>query len=152
MAPSENDLGDLVHPPDITPSSERTFSELLRPRQFGDLMLPQRITHRFEEMYSRGRPMNVLFYGPPGTGKTSAARIFTATAGLYSGTEINGSSETGVEFIRTGIKRFASSVSFKGGVKICFIDEADYLSSSAQAALRKVIEDSQKKIVDLFSR
>lgn len=55
--------------------------------------------------------------------------------------EINGSAATSVDFVRDHIEPFARSVSLFDGRKICFIDEADYMSKNAQAALRKVIED-----------
>ena len=55
--------------------------------------------------------------------------------------EINGSDATGVDFVRERIVRFSSALAMNGGRKICFIDEADYVSQNAQAALRKVIEE-----------
>jgi DNA polymerase III delta prime subunit len=54
--------------------------------------------------------------------------------------EIDGSLATGIDFVRTDITRFGSSVAMFDGLKICFIDEADYISKKAQAALRKPIE------------
>jgi DNA polymerase III delta prime subunit len=125
--------------------SAQLLSELLRPQQLGDLTLSQRVIDRLQRMLDSRTTMNMLFYGRPGIGKTSAARVFAASD-LYSLMEINGSSETGVDFVRVKISRFGSSMGWnlrtgESACKICFIDEADYLSKSAQAALRKVIED-----------
>jgi DNA polymerase III delta prime subunit len=116
-------------------------SELLRPQQLGDLTLPQRVIDRLQRMVGSGSIMNMLFYGKPGLGKTSAARIFIHALGPHDSIEVNGSSATGVDFIRERIEGFSSSVAMNGGRKICFIDEAEFVSKQAQAALRKVIEE-----------
>ncbi len=127
------------------------LSELLRPRQLGDLTLPQHFIDRLQQMIDKKDFMNMLFYGQPGIGKTSAARILSkaATSGsmLKNTTtpeteqEFNGSSATGIDFVRTTITGFARSGWFGHGQKLCVIDEADYMSKAAQAGLRKVIED-----------
>jgi replication factor C small subunit len=52
---------------------------------------------------------------------------------------INASSENSVDDVRTKITGFASSVGFKD-LKIVILDEAEYLSPNAQAALRNVME------------
>jgi DNA polymerase III delta prime subunit len=128
------------------------LSELLRPRQLDDLTLPQWVIDRLQQMIDEKDFMNMLFYGQPGIGKTSAARILSKAATSGSRTlanvtnppgeqEFNGSSATGIDFVRTTITRFATSMSFTDGPKLCVIDEADYMSKNAQAGLRKVIED-----------
>jgi DNA polymerase III delta prime subunit len=119
---------------------KQLLSELLRPQQLGDLTLPQRVIDRFQRMIESGSIMNMLFYGQPGAGKTSAARVFMNALGPHDSIEIDGSSATGVDFVRQRIDRFSSCVAMNGGQKICFIDEADYVSQNAQAALRRVIE------------
>ena len=53
---------------------------------------------------------------------------------------INASDENGVDTLREKIKNFASSMGFKP-YKIMILDEADYLSPNAQAALRGVMEE-----------
>ena len=129
--------------------TRQLVSELLRPQQLGDLTLPQRYTDRLQRMIDTGSIMNMLFYGKPGLGKTSAARVFMNACG--SGMEVNGSIQTGVEFVRDRIERFAYSVSFNGGMKLCFIDEADYLSKNSQAALRAIVEKSSSNCRFLFA-
>jgi len=119
---------------------KQLVSELLRPQQLTDLTLPQRVIDRLQRMIDEGSIMNMLFYGAAGLGKTSAARVFINALGPKSSIEINGSSATGIDFVRDTIVRFASSVAMFGGSKICFIDEAEYVSKNAQAALRCVIE------------
>lgn len=120
---------------------KQLLSELLRPQQLGDLTLPQRDIDRFQRMVKSGFVMNMIFHGAPGLGKTSAAQFFINALGPETSFEINGSSATGVEFVRNEIESYAKAGSLFVGINIIFIDEADYVSKNAQGALRKVIED-----------
>ena len=52
---------------------------------------------------------------------------------------INCSDENGIDTIRDKVKSFASAASFKPQ-KVVIMDEADFLTINAQAALRNVIE------------
>jgi DNA polymerase III delta prime subunit len=125
------------------------LSEVLRPRQIRDLTtLPQRWIDRLQRMYDDGNIMHMLFYGKPGLGKTSAALCFRER---YDLREFDGSKETGVDFVRRHVEGFASSMSFKRRIKICFIDEADYLSANAQGALRKTIEEYHENCRFIFA-
>jgi DNA polymerase III delta prime subunit len=117
------------------------LSELLRPRQAGDLNQPQFIIDRVQKMIETRSPMNMLFYGGSGTGKTSAARIFIDTLSPDDSIELDGSLAAGGDFV-TGIQRFCSSLGMFGGVKICFVDQADLMPSKTQKTLSKVIEDN----------
>jgi DNA polymerase III delta prime subunit len=126
------------------------LSELLRPRQLSDLTIPQRHVDRLQRMVETGNIMNMLFYGGPGLGKTSAARVI-AESTRVDAIELNGSSLTGIDAMRNRIEPFATSMSFSGGVKFCFIDEADYLSKNAQASLRHLIENSWSNCRFLFT-
>jgi len=81
-----------------------------------------------------------LFYGQAGTGKTTLAKILVKNIDcdyLY----INASDETGVDNIRTKIKGFAMTYSSAiSNIKIVILDECDYMSANAQAALRNLME------------
>jgi replication-associated recombination protein RarA len=117
------------------------LSEVLRPRQFEDLSQPQRVIDRFRKMIETRSIMNMLFYGKSGTGKTSVARILINTLGPESSIEVDGSFAKRGGFDTTRIQQFCSSVALSGGVKICFIDQADNVPINAQETLCKVIED-----------
>jgi replication factor C small subunit len=81
---------------------------------------------------------NLLLYGTAGVGKTTAAKLLTINLKcdfIY----INCSDENGIDTIREKIKTYASAASFQP-IKIVVLDEADFLTINAQAALRNVIE------------
>ena len=84
---------------------------------------------------------HILLHGPAGTGKTSCAFMLFAEIGVDEADilTINGSSQNGVEVIRDTITNFVSTMPF-GDFRYVFIDEGDYLSPNAQAALRNLME------------
>lgn len=126
------------------------LSEQLRPSRFDDLTLPTALKMRLQKMYDTRNVMNMLFYGKPGTGKTTAAKIFTKSE-FFDAIEINGSLQTSVEEIRSTVQNFAYSCSLFNSSKICFIDEAEYLSKNAQAGLRSLIESSSDNCRYIFT-
>lgn len=55
--------------------------------------------------------------------------------------ELNASDDRGIDVVRNQIKEFAGTKKlFSSGVKLIILDEADAMTSDAQAALRRVIE------------
>ena len=126
------------------------ISETLRPKNFDELVLDKQVIDKLQKMHDTHNVMNMIFYGKPGSGKTSAARIF-ADSPEFDTLTLNGSLETKIETVRTKIINFATSMSLYSHHKICFIDEADYLSKSAQASLRGVIEDTSKNCRYIFT-
>lgn len=117
------------------------LSEQLRPIRLADLCLQEGTMNYFERMVQNRTCDNMLLYGRSGIGKTSAARILMRelNADVY---EINGSFNDGDKTMVRNIESFATSVSLQGRIKICFIDEADYMSKDVQASLRYIIENS----------
>ena len=117
------------------------ISESLRPKNFEELVLDEYFKKKLQKMYESRNVMNMIFYGKPGTGKTSAAKIF-ADSEHFDSISINGSLDTSIDIVRTTIINFAATMSLHQHHKICFIDEADYLSKGSQASLRGVIEET----------
>jgi replication factor C small subunit len=97
------------------------------------------------------RPMNMIFHGPSGAGKTSAAQIFLRKWEKYDILQINGSQQTGVDFVRDRIEGFARSPFSTSDLRLCFIDEADHLSTNAQASLRVLIEQCEYSCRFIFA-
>jgi replication factor C small subunit len=89
-----------------------------------------------------GELPHLLFYGSAGTGKTTLAKIL-ANAVDSQTMYINASDENSVDVVRDKISRFASSVGFKRW-KIIILDEFDFMTANAQAALRNLMETYSK--------
>ena len=85
---------------------------------------------------------HLLLYGRAGTGKTTLAKIITSNIDCDT-MYINASDENSVDAVRFKIRAFASSVGFKD-LKVIILDEADYLTPNAQAALRNLMETFSK--------
>jgi len=80
-----------------------------------------------------------IFAGSAGTGKTTLAKLIIRNIQcdyLY----LNASDENGIDVIRDKVKGFASTSTFKP-LKVVILDEADFLTQPAQAALRNLIEE-----------
>jgi len=84
---------------------------------------------------------HLLFSGAAGTGKTTLAKVLLNELDTDPGDIlfINASVNNGVDWIRDHINNFATTMPF-GEFKYVLLDEADYLSPNAQAALRGVME------------
>jgi replication factor C small subunit len=80
-----------------------------------------------------------IFSGTAGTGKTTLAKLIINNIKcdyIY----LNASDENGIDMIREKVKGFASAASFQP-IKVVILDEADFLTQPAQAALRNIIEE-----------
>jgi len=114
--------------------------EKYRPAKVEDCILPEAIKTTFQEYVNRKEIPNLLLSGSAGVGKTTIAKALCEEVGCDY-LVINGSDENGVDTIRVKIKSYASSMSLLGGRKVIIIDEADYLTTNAQAILRASIEE-----------
>jgi replication factor C small subunit len=85
---------------------------------------------------------HLLLSGTAGIGKTTMAKVLINELGIqeYDLLEINASRTNSVDAVRDKITNFVSMIPF-GPFKVVLLDEADYLSPSAQAALRGVMEE-----------
>ena len=85
---------------------------------------------------------HLLFSGNAGIGKTTLAKILFNELDVnpLDILEINASRTNSVDDVRDKIVNFVQMIPF-GAFKIVLLDEADYLSPNAQAALRGVMEE-----------
>jgi replication factor C small subunit len=84
---------------------------------------------------------HLLLHGPAGTGKTTLAKVLVNQLEIdgYDFLQVNASRDNGVDFLKTKIEGFVSTMPF-GKLKIVLLDEADYLSPNAQGLLRGLME------------
>jgi len=85
---------------------------------------------------------HLLFSGNAGIGKTTLAKLLFNELDIndLDILEINASRTNSVDDVRDKIVNFVQMIPF-GDFKVVLLDEADYLSPNAQAALRGVMEE-----------
>ena len=120
--------------------------EKYRPLYLDDVVGNVDIVDRLKTVAKEGNMPNVILAGPPGIGKTSSilclAREMLGDAYKEGVLELNASDERGVDVVREKIKMFAQKkVSLPVGKhKLIVLDEADYLTTGSQQALRRIME------------
>jgi len=122
--------------------SNTLWVEKYRPSSLDSYIGNDHLKSKVKVYLESGDLPHLLLHGKAGTGKTTLAKILMNNIDcdyLY----INASDENNVDTVRTKIKNFASSVGFKD-YKIVTLDECDYITPNAQAALRNLMETFSK--------
>lgn len=125
--------------------------EKYRPSKMSEIVNQKEIIHSLISFCKKeGELPHLLFSGSAGIGKTTTAlcvvkeilgenwRDFTL--------ELNASDERGINMVRERIKKFSrfSGLSVDIPFKMIILDEADEMTSDAQTALRRIIEDASR--------
>ncbi|MEM5874571.1 MAG: replication factor C small subunit [Candidatus Aenigmatarchaeota archaeon] len=122
------------------------WAEKYRPIKFDEIINQKHVVERVEAFVKSKNIPHMIFSGPPGCGKTTLSLVIAKE--LYGESwrqnvlQLNASDERRIEDVRTQVKEFARTKPI-GDVpfKIIIMDEADAMTSDAQQALRRIMED-----------
>ena len=116
--------------------------EKYRPNKLDSYIGNEHLKSKVSVYLESGDIPHLLLFGRAGTGKTTLAKLLVNNMDcdyLY----INASDENSVDVVREKVKNFASTLGFKD-MKVIILDECDYITPNAQAALRNLMETFSK--------
>jgi len=130
------------------------FVEKHRPTKFENIVLDPLNKQILKNIIETSYFPNLLLYGPPGTGKTTTIinlvnayqeRLNQKNKGLMI--HLNASDERGIDIIRNQINQFVNSNTlFNQGMKFVILDEVDYMTKTAQQALRYLLQNYSNNV------
>jgi len=125
--------------------------EKYRPQKISELVNQKEIVGSINSMLKNQPELpHLLFSGSAGVGKTTAAlcvsREILGEHWRDYTLELNASDERGINMVRERVKKFSRFAGLDTEIpfKIIILDEADEMTTDAQTALRRIIEDTAK--------
>jgi DNA polymerase III gamma/tau subunit len=118
-----------------------------RPKKFKELKGQPVTSQIYKLIKNKKFPHATLFAGPSGCGKTTLARIIRDKLGCSDSdfNEVNCADFRGIDMVRE-IRGVMNLAPMGGGVRVWLIDEAHQLSSAAQNAILKILEDTPSHV------
>ncbi len=131
-----------------------TWTEKYRPTNLTSIVLEDNNRKLLEKILELKQIPNLLLYGPPGTGKTTTAinlikehQIKNKEKGKELIIHLNASDDRGIDIIRNQIYNFINTKTlFGNGLKFVVLDEVDYMTKSAQQALKSIIHSENNNV------
>ena len=128
--------------------------EKYRPKKFENIILDDFNKEIFKNILEKQYFPNLLFYGPPGTGKTtSIINLINSYQDKHYKIDnslvihLNASDDRGIDIIRNQIQPFVKSSNFfQKGLKFVILDEVDYMTKSAQQALKYLLQTCENNV------
>jgi replication factor C small subunit len=125
--------------------------EKYRPQKISELVNQKEIVGSITALLKNVSELpHLLFSGSAGIGKTTLAlclarQILGESWKEYT-LELNASDERGINMVRERVKKFSKFGGLDANIpfKIIILDEADEMTSDAQTALRRIIEDASR--------
>jgi|AntRauTorckE6833_2_1112554.scaffolds.fasta_scaffold21193_2 replication factor C subunit 2/4 len=133
--------------------NNKPWVDKYRPEKLEDIVYQEEVIKMLRKTLEDGNLPHTLFHGKPGSGKTStilavAMELFGPRVFRDRVIELNASDERGINVVRNKIVTFAKSAIGCDDpkypcppYKIIILDEADAMTTEAQSALRKTMED-----------
>jgi len=131
-------------------SATGMWVEKYRPKEISEVIGQTEIIGSLNALIKDPTDMpHLMFSGSAGVGKTTTALCITRQilGDNIEGNllELNASDERGIGMVREKVKKFSAFAGLSNApFKIIILDEADEMTSDAQTALRRIIEDTAK--------